>query len=266
MGIDALALAAIAALLLGFPDRARQLMKDGLRRAERHANPFWLGIVHMWGGMVCAVLRDAGRALEHARALRRLATKQPVFEGLADENMGRALMFQGSWQEGVVYSREAVPHHKTAGLLSHLTWAKLDEAEFFASQGQVDDGLAVIADAVADTEEYALIKSPALRQRADLLAQSNADPSTIDAAYRAAIECARSQGARYYELQATTPFARWLNSQGRAAEAQSLLAGIYGWFTEGFDTPALKEAKAQLDELSKKPIAPHRSNKSQKDR
>jgi hypothetical protein len=100
------------------------------------------------------------------------------------------------------------------GLLSHLAWAKLDEAEFFASQGQADDGLALIADAVADSEEYTLIKSPALRQRADLLAQSNADASTVDAAHRAAIECAHSQGARYYELQATTSFARWLRSRG----------------------------------------------------
>jgi hypothetical protein len=53
-----------------------------------------------------------------------------------------------------------------------------------------------------------------------------------------------------YELQATTPFARWLKSQGRAAEAQTLLAEIYGWFTEGFDTADLKDAKALLDQLN----------------
>jgi hypothetical protein len=144
--------------------------------------------------------------------------------------------------------------------------AKLDEAEFFVSQGKIDDGLTLIADAVADSEELAQIRSPALRYRADLLAQSNADASTIDAAYRAAIECARSQGARYYELQATTSFARWLKSEARAAEAQTLLAEIYGWFTEGFDTPALSEAKALLDELTNKPSAPRRSNKARKDR
>ena len=69
-------------------------------------------------------------------------------------------------------------------------------------------------------------------------------------AYHAAIECARSQGARYYELQGTTSFARWLKSQGRAPEAQTLLAEIYGWFTEGFDTRDLKDAKALLDKLN----------------
>ena len=79
----------------------------------------------------------------------------------------------------------------------------------------------------------------------------------------------------YFELKKATPrhdcrdttsFACWLKSQERAAEAQTLLAEIYGWFTEGFDTPALSDAKALLDELSNKPIAPRRSNKSRKDR
>jgi hypothetical protein len=166
----------------------------------------------MWGGMLCPLLRDARACLEHAQALRRLGVKQPAFIGLADVNTGRALMLPGNWEEGVGYLRKAIAFHEAVGLSSQLMWAKLDEAEFFASQGQIADGLALIA--VADSEELAQIRSPALRQRADLFAQSNADPSTIDAAYRAAIEFARSQGARYYELQATTPFARWLKSQG----------------------------------------------------
>jgi DNA-binding winged helix-turn-helix (wHTH) protein len=266
MGIDAPALAAIVALLLGFPDRARQLMNEGLRRAERRGDSFWMGIVHMWGGMFCGILRDGQGALEHAQALRSLAPKQPVFTGLADAYTGEALMSQGDWKEGLNYVRKGVAFHQSVGLLSQLMWAKLDEAEFFVRQGQVEGGLALVGEALTDSEELPQIRSPALRYCADLLAQSNRDALTIDAAYRAAIECARSQGARYYELQATTSFARWLKSQGRAAEAQTLLAEIYGWFTEGFDTPALSEAKALLDELSNKPSAPRRSNKSRKDR
>ena len=66
MGVDALALAAIPTLVLGFPERARQLLKDGLSRAEHRGDPLWVGIVRMWGGMVSAFLRDAGGALEHA--------------------------------------------------------------------------------------------------------------------------------------------------------------------------------------------------------
>jgi hypothetical protein len=67
-------------------------------------------------------------------------------------------------------------------------------------------------------------------------------------------------------LQAATHFAQWLKSQGRAAEAQTLLGEIYGWFTEGLDTPALAEAKKLLDELSGKSRTSRRSNKPRRDR
>jgi hypothetical protein len=80
--------------------------------------------------------------------------------------------------------------HKAVGLAAQR-WAELEEAEFFANQRQIDDGLALIANALADAEELAEIRSPALRQRADLLTQSGADASAVDATYRAAIECAQ---------------------------------------------------------------------------
>jgi predicted ATPase len=70
----------------------------------------------------------------------------------------------------------------------------------------------------------------------------------VEAAYWNAIECARTQGGKLYELAATTHFARWLCSQRRSGEAHAMLAEIYNWFTEGFDTLDLKEAKVLLDE------------------
>ncbi len=207
----------------------------------------------MWAGMVSGFLRDPNSALEQAQALSDLAATQPVYQCMADQNMGRALMLQGRWREGVDYSRLAVPLHKESGLLSHMRWAKLDEAEYFASQQQTERGLVLVAEVLIDSDEHAVVRSPALRQRAELLAQSNAGASAVAAAYRDALQCARDQDARYFELQAATPFARWLKDQGRVAEARAVLAESYGWFTEGFDTLALKQAKALLDELNEKP-------------
>ncbi len=264
MGTDAVALAAIPSLLLGFPDRARQLLKNGVRRAERRQHPFFLGLAHMWGGMVSRFLDDADGALHHAQALNRLAEQQPVFQCMADQNLGRALMLQGRWEEGVTYSRRAIPLHQTSGLLAQLPWAKLDVAAFFASQNKTDEALALVAEVLADWEENALLRPPALRQRAGLIALRSADASAIDEAYRTAIESAHSQGARFFELQAAIPFARWLKSQGRIVEARKLLAGVYGWFTEGFDTVLLKEAKALLDELNKRGGVIVQSNRSRK--
>ena len=212
------------------------------------------------------MIRDTQGALEHAEALRRLTAQQPVWASLADLFTGEALTAQGNSSEGVGYLHKASALCKEMGHTMFLTFAKLGETEFLAVQGRIDDALALVSDALRDTEEFAHLKSPVLRRRADLLAQSGADASEVDVAYRAAIDCARGQAAKYYELQASTSYARWLNSQGRSVEAQTLLADIYGWFTEGFDTPALSEAKALLDELNTKPNAFRRSNKSRKGR
>ena len=265
-GLDAYALASIGLLALGYSDRARVFLKEALVRTERSVDSNRVGVVHVWAGLFFAMLQDARGVAEHARALNDMASKHPVWAGTADLYMSKALMIQGNSGEGIGYLRRGITFHNEVGLLAFRIWERLYESEFFASQGQIDDALAMVDDAIADTEEFAHFRSPALLQRAELLAQSGTEASAVEAAYRAALECARVQGAKYYELQGTTSFARWLKSQGRAAEAQTLLAEVYGWFTEGFDTPALKEAKALLEELRDKPSAPRRSNKSRRDR
>ena len=75
------------------------------------------------------------------------------------------------------------------------------------------------------------------------------DPAEAEDSFRTALAIAREQGTRGYELRAAVSLARLRRDQGRRTEARDLLAPVYGWFTEGFDTPDLKEAKALLDEL-----------------
>jgi predicted ATPase len=83
-----------------------------------------------------------------------------------------------------------------------------------------------------------------------LLARNPSDGVEAERCFRRAIEIARQQSARSMELRATTSLARLLAKQGRRVEARAMLAKIYNWFTEGFDTADLKDAKALLDELS----------------
>jgi predicted ATPase len=83
-----------------------------------------------------------------------------------------------------------------------------------------------------------------------LLAQNPSDCAKAELCFRTAIETARRQSARSEELRATTSLALLLAKQGRRDEARAMLAEIYGWFTEGLDTPDLKDAKALLDGLS----------------
>jgi hypothetical protein len=124
------------------------------------------------------------------------------------------------------------------------------EADYYASEGRFDDALVKVADALSETEEVACYRAQILRLRADLSFQTGAQNSQIETAYCKAIECARSQNNKFDELRSTTQFARWLKSQGSHAEARMMLAEIYNWFTEGFDTADLKDAKALLDELN----------------
>jgi predicted ATPase len=83
-----------------------------------------------------------------------------------------------------------------------------------------------------------------------LLAQNPSEAAKAELCFRTAIEIARRQSARSPELRATTSLARLLNEQGKRDVARTMLAEIYGWFTEGFDTADLKDAKALLDELA----------------
>ena len=89
------------------------------------------------------------------------------------------------------------------------------------------------------------------RSCGDLIARlPHPDPAKAENSFRAALAIAREQGTRGYELRAATSLARLWVEQGRQGEARDLLAPVYGWFTEGFDTADLKEAKALLEELA----------------
>jgi tetratricopeptide (TPR) repeat protein len=223
-----------------------------------------LGGLRLWLGLFSAMLRDLEGMLENAQAMKVMAVKGPVWSGLADYFAGRARMLEGNWEQAATYLDKTITFHDSVGLFGVLDFLKLDQAELLGHLGSIDEALALVSEAITN-QEHPHLWSPSLRQRADLLVQSHADISVIEEAYRVAIECARGQKARYYELQAATHFARWLKSQGRASEAQTLLDEIYHWFTEGFDTSALVEAKTLLDELSSQSGTRRRSSKSRKD-
>jgi predicted ATPase len=117
--------------------------------------------------------------------------------------------------------------------------------------GRTEEGLQLVEEgfaSVAKTGEQG--SSPSLHHVKGELLLAQTDVAEAQRCFRTAIEIARRQSARSEELRATTSLARLLAKQGKRDEARAMLAEIYGWFTEGFDTADLKDAKAQLDELS----------------
>jgi predicted ATPase len=165
---------------------------------------------------------------------------------------GAALINQGRYEEGIAGMRRGLSVWRATGG-TPLAWDWSLLASGLGRTGRPQEGLRVLEEgfaSVAKTGEQWC--SPLLHHVKGelLLAQNPSDVAEAELCFRTAIEIARRQSARWPELGATTNLARLLAKQGRRDEARTMLAEIYGWFTEGFDTADLKDAKALLDELN----------------
>jgi class 3 adenylate cyclase/tetratricopeptide (TPR) repeat protein len=249
IGILALSVKANLVLQMGFADQARHAITQALRLAERRRNPFSLGYVHLSAVGVHMILRDPQATLEHAETLGRLAGENPVFASYAGIWGGWASYLLGKFEQGLARMRRGMAGYEAAGFRVNRAWELAAMADFEAREGRLADALAAVTEALRAAEEVGIFRPIALMVRADVVLRSGAPATEVEMAYREAIEFAGSQGNKWYELEATTHFAQWLKSERRAAEAPPILSKIYNWFTEGFDTATLKEAKATLAEL-----------------
>jgi predicted ATPase len=129
-----------------------------------------------------------------------------------------------------------------------LSWL----AEACIESGRLNDGLSLLAEALVVTNETEWRQHEAEIHRLKgelLLRQDHSNRAEAQSCFERAIEIARKQSAKSWELRATTSLARLLRDNGRRDEARAILDEIYSWFTEGFDTADLKDAKALIDEI-----------------
>jgi predicted ATPase len=149
--------------------------------------------------------------------------------------------------------RDAIATHKAMGMVNQMPHFLGLLASVQIQAGDPAEGLALLNEALAivgSTQER-WFEAELHRLKAEgLLASSPSDPAEAEASLRRALAVAREQGARFWELRATTSLARLWRDHGKRTEARDLLAPIFGWFTEGFDTPVLQEAKALLEQLA----------------
>ena len=161
-------------------------------------------------------------------------------------------MFRGGQRaEGIAVMREGVDAMLSTNNLHDLPQTLGILCEAYAGTEQPDEGLALLAKSRAQIDSMGgnFNEAELHRVRGELL-RASSDEDDAEAAFHDALKVARRQQARLLELRATVSLARLLQGQGKRAEARSRLAEIYGWFTEGFDTLDLKDAKALLDELA----------------
>ena len=240
---------------LGYPDRAWARSREMLQVAQRSSNPLILAYGSCLAAESNLMRGDGTAAQKYAKEAMALAEEMGIVvcSAMATTYHGGSLIAQGRIEEGIAGMRRGLSAWRASGGMPHARdFCRL--ASGLGGIGQPLEGLEVVEEGLASVAKTgAQWGSPSLHDVKGelLLVQNPSDVANAELCFRTAIEIARPQSARTEELRATMSLARLLNKQGRRDEARAMLAEIYGWFTEGFDTADLKDAKALLDELSR---------------
>jgi predicted ATPase/DNA-binding SARP family transcriptional activator len=241
---------------LGYPDQALQRVDEAISLARDLDQPYSLGFALGIAG--CVIHLRCGKydvALEEAETLLRLWAEQGfvLYQAWGKCVKGRALTELGRIEEGLAGLREGVVACKSVGVLASHTQQLANFAEACVSAGQIEEGLSAITEALAlveETDEHHFEANLYLRKGESLLMKGRAHWVEAQDCLRRAIEVARRQSAKSWELRAVTILCRLWQEQGEHKKAQPLLAKTLGWFTEGFTTVDLQQAKALLEELA----------------
>jgi class 3 adenylate cyclase/predicted ATPase len=240
---------------LGYPDQAVQRCQEALAMARALAHPYSLGEALLESAQLHRRRREWQTVQAHAEAILALATEHgfaaPVAQGTF--HRGMALAEQGQGAEGLAQMRQGLAALGATGRGSGMPARLAQLAAAHGQVGQVDEGLHLLAEAltVVDTTRERRDEAELHRLHGELLLrQPVPDPPQAEACFQQALDVARRQEARSLELRAAMSLSRLWQQQGKQAEAHELLARIYGWFTEGFDTADLQEAKALLEALA----------------
>jgi adenylate cyclase len=158
----------------------------------------------------------------------------------------------GEIEKGVAEMEEGIAGFERLGGVPRKQFARAMLAQGYQRLGRYDQALAIFDQALAHVDRSGEMIDTAeiLRLKGELLLVRDAVPEEAERCFRSAIGLAREQKARWWELRATVSLARLLTKHGKRDEARAMLADIYNWFTEGFDTGDLIEAKKLLDELA----------------
>jgi len=239
---------------LGYPAQALRRAQEALALAQALAHPPTLAPAQTWVALLRHRRREVGAVQDLAEALLTLATTQgfPLWVGFGTCYRSWVLTMQGQGAAGLAQMQQGLAAVLATGqMLARPRYqALLAEATGYA--GQVAEGLRVLAEALAAFEASGQgdwLAEVYRLQGALLLRQAVPDASEAEACFQHALTIARHQQAKSWELRAATSLARLWQQQGKRAEAHALLAPIYDWFTEGFDTADLQEAKALLAAL-----------------
>jgi predicted ATPase len=239
--------------LLGHIDQSRLRIGEALRAARRANHAPSLVFVSNMAFRVAWVAASPREGLQHAEEVVTLSKEHgfPHFLGHGTANWGWSLCALGQVKDGLALLTKGLSVIRATGAVLSVPFLLSLLADAHLRLGQPMEGLSCVAEAaqLIDVTSERREEAHLHRLRGDLL-DATGDHMGAEQSYERALAISRRQGAKVFELRAATSLARLWRDQDKRDEARELLAPVYGWFTEGFDTLDLKEAKNLLDELS----------------
>ncbi len=251
---SALVYASQATWMLGFPERALRLGDEAVEHARLIGHPFDLGFALHMDSLVHDYRDEPEEMRQRAMECERLGRENslPVlFEVLAPDSLAIALIKEGSVAQGLA-RRKNVPEFWRNRTRGNVMYTRPPLIEAMVLSEQYDDAQRLIDAQIEQIErpgwEQRVHYAEILRVKGWMLG-IKADLAGAEKYYLASLDWAREQKSKSWELRTSTSLARLWQQQGKHRDAHELLAPVYNWFTEGFDTKDLKEARALLEEL-----------------
>ncbi|MCZ6664331.1 MAG: hypothetical protein O7B81_03405, partial [Gammaproteobacteria bacterium] len=258
-GVGCLSAGAWALWSLGYPDQALERSHQAIALAEEPLHPFSLGFALTFAVVLQQFRREERTTQERAEELIALSTEQGFAYWLMWGTFlrGWALAAQGRAEEGMAQIRHGLDVARATGAVMGRSHILALLAEAYGKAGQAEEALEAVAEGLAfvDQTGEGHYEAELYRLKGELTLQSQAagHKSNVEAeaefCFQKALDVTRQQQAKSWELRAATSLARLWQQKDKQAEAHQLLAEIYNWFTEGFDTKDLQEAKTLLKEL-----------------
>jgi predicted ATPase len=253
--VGSLSFQAWALWYLGYPDQALQRVQEALALGQELASPYNRAFTLSFATWLHQLRGDREAVRERAETTIALSNEHgfPFWLSLGTVLSGWAMSAQGQHEEGVARILRGIAVHRQTGGKSGRSYFLALLAEAYREAGRVEEALDALIEPLATLQitNERFYEAELYRQKGELrLMQPDSNIIEAERLFRASIETAQHQQAKSLELRATTSLARLLASQGRRDEARTILAEIYNWFTEGFDTADLKDAKALLNKLA----------------
>jgi predicted ATPase len=252
-GVCCLSWSAASLWLLGYPDQGLRRGQEALTLARQMSQPTSLAYALLAIGDLNVLRRDAAATLELAEALLQLSAKHglPSYRASASVQRGWALAQLGHAEEGIAQIHDGLA--ASAFPLLFRPFFLILLAEAYGKAGKFEEALAALAEApkVVEGTTVAYHEPPLYRVKGELLlARTPPNLSEAEACFRRSIDIARRESLKSLELQAVLSLSRLYHQQSKEDEVRPMLAEVYGWFTEGFGTLDLQEAKALLEVIS----------------